>query len=89
MAPVRNRLAALSAGFRPAHETITWYEPIDPQVLWTTEEERWEAHCRRLFQERDAVIAETGVNGWIAWQAEKRRRRTERLRFERLQRLSL
>lgn len=88
LAPLRNRMAAFSAGFRPAHETIIW-KPADPHTLWMTEEERWEAHCSRLFAARDALIAEEGIEGWIAWQVEARRRRTERHRFQRLQRLSV
>ncbi len=86
LVPVNRRLEAFAANFRPAHETITW-KPQDPATLWTTEEDRWEAHVRRIFQARDAVLAESGALGWLACQVEARRRRNERLRFQRLQRL--
>ncbi len=86
LVPVNRRLEAFAANFRPAHEAITW-KPVDPQTLWTTEEERWEAHVRKIHQARDAAIEDVGTAGWLALKVEARRRRNERLRFERLSRL--
>ncbi len=84
--PVKRRLAAISAGFRPAHETIVWNEPppTEQPALWKTEEETWETHCRELFRERDAIIEHQGRDAWVRWQTWKRQVRTERIRRRRL-----